>query len=313
MNVFIVGLRRSGTTIFWRTFRQDRRLLCFDEPFNPMLRGLPDENPKGTWDEFIDLHREDPVGFERRFAPIPLDEELATGMSAEQRAYLGWLLERGDRVVCDFVRCAFKLGTLHAIDPDAVLVHLHRAPEAFASSHMLPSGGTWRRKTMNLLRRATFWRRSSDYNNARLEDVIGRSAQSPFGRLLCDRDHDAARVYGAPAVARLLAFWLVHYREVETTGRCLFGDRFVSVGFEAFCEDPGAALAHIYQARGWRIPDLAYERIRPANPGFRPGHRRWKRSWQAAGMWERRVELAEAERARARSLIRRNALHEMTG
>lgn len=289
MNIFIVGLRRSGTTIFWRTFRQDRRLLCFDEPFNPMLRRLPKENPKGTWDEFVDLHRKDPAGFEGRFAPIDLDEELAGGMAAEQRAYLRWLLRQEDRVVCDFTRCAFKLETLHAIDPDAVLVHLHRAPEAFASSHMLPSGGTWRRKTLNLLRRTTFWQRRGDYDNWKIEEIVGTDPDSAFGRRLAARGYDAGRVYEASAVARLLAFWWLHREEIESAGRRSFGDRFLSVSFEAFCEDPRSVIRDVYGAAGWGIPELSYDRVRPASAAFRPDDSRWRRAWESLGLWDLRA------------------------
>ena len=42
IKLIILGLRRSGTTIFWEIFRQDPRLVCYDEPFNELLLTLPD-------------------------------------------------------------------------------------------------------------------------------------------------------------------------------------------------------------------------------------------------------------------------------
>ena len=32
-HIILLGLRRSGTTITFKTFAQDERLICFDEPF----------------------------------------------------------------------------------------------------------------------------------------------------------------------------------------------------------------------------------------------------------------------------------------
>ena len=78
IKLIIVGLRRSGTTIFWESLRQDHSLRCYDEPFNPLLQSLTGplletiKNPE----EFQELLRDDTLGFWERFAPIDTSSEL---------------------------------------------------------------------------------------------------------------------------------------------------------------------------------------------------------------------------------------------
>ncbi len=142
MRIFIVGLRRSGTTISWDTFRQDRRLLCYNEPFNPMLRGVPIEIPNRSRTEFIELFRRDSWAFWRHFAPIGRIEELQDDLSDWQVAYLRFLMSRAESICLDTTRCHFRLAALHEVVPDATVVHLFRSSAALLLARRL--GGLWR-------------------------------------------------------------------------------------------------------------------------------------------------------------------------
>jgi hypothetical protein len=286
--IVVLGLRRSGTTIFWRTFRRDARLLCFDEPFNPRLSSVGEVDPKGTWGEFLRLRQGSPE-FERRRAPIEPAEELEDGLTAVQSSYLDWLLDQRDAVLCDLVRCSFKVEALHEVAPSAVLVHLHRSPEAFASSHLLPSGGAWRRRLLNRIwRRPSFWHRRRDYNRWRIEELIGRDSSTAFGRRLARHGYDPKIVYAQPAVARLLAYWTIGFEATEHAGRKLYGDRFVSLRFEDFCRDPHAVVTRVYDAAGLAAPDALYDHLRPATGPFRPQDGRWDKFFARMGMEETR-------------------------
>jgi len=55
VKLIIQGLRRSGTTIFWQTFRQDPRLICYDEPVNQYLYTLPERGVLMHPEEFAQL------------------------------------------------------------------------------------------------------------------------------------------------------------------------------------------------------------------------------------------------------------------
>lgn len=286
MQIFILGLRRSGTTIFWEAFRRDRRLLCINEPFNPALYEIPAEIPNRSRREVIDLFRKDPKEFWRRFAPIGVTEELQEELSDRQAAYLRFLIGSGS-VCTDVTRCHFKLRALREIVPDATVVHLFRAPAAFASSHLIPSGsGGFRAGRLVRARgRLGFFTRGTRFDAWGMETLIGRHPESLFGRRLREIGMDPEAVLALPAVGRLLAFWRLAYETVERDAPRLFGDRFMSVSFEDFCREPRAAVERVYATAGSEPPDqLDFSRVHPARAPYRKDDPRWHRLLEQVGL-----------------------------
>ena len=275
-NLCVVGLRRSGSTIFWETFRQDSRLVAFDEPFNANLDELPAENIKNTRAEFIDVYSADPAAFRDRFAPILPESELDPSVTRKQSDYLKWLMDRERPVVVDLVRVNFKLDALSESLGDARVLHLHRSPIAWASSHLLPSGkGTWKRRYANAWRRASFWHRRGFYNSWHYEEIIGRMVGGPDGRWLETIGLPVSEFARLPAYGRLMAFWYLAYRTVEESGRKCFGSRFSSVRLEDFCADPRTVTDGVYRQLGAAPADLDFSRVHRAADGHRPRSRRW--------------------------------------
>jgi hypothetical protein len=289
MRIFILGLRRSGTTIFWETFRQDRRLRCYNEPWNPVLRELPAEIPNGSRREFIERFREDPAAFWRHFAPIGRIEELQSDFSDRQLRYLRWLIDPFESACIDETRCHFRVGALHAAVPDATVVHLFRAPAAFATSHLVPtaSGGSRANLLAQRWGRVGFFTRASRFNHWGIEELIGDQPESLFGLRLREIGLDPAAVYALPAAGRLLALWRLGFETVEREAPRLFGARFVSVAFEAFCRDPRGVVERVYAAAGSKPPELDLRRIQPAKPAHRADDPRWRRLFAQVGLAER--------------------------
>ncbi len=286
MKLIIVGLRRSGTTIFWETFRQDARLGCYDEPFNPNLSELPEENPKNSRRELIDLYQQDPARFRDMFEPVSLEAELEPNLIDRQAAYLRWLLDTREHVAMDLVRASMKVPALHEVAPEAVVVHLHRHPAAVVSSHMLPSGSKTglRSKVGDWLRHRTYWRRSHWYNNWGYEQLIDGPTREQFDRRRREIDLDPAAVRSLPAVGKLLAWWRTAWEITERDGKALFGDRFLSIRFEAFCQAPEQTMRRIYQAGGLEYQPLDYSAVRPAKKPYRHDDPRWARFMQQLQM-----------------------------
>jgi hypothetical protein len=286
--IFILGLRRSGTTIFWESFRSDPRLRCFNEPWNPVLRELPVEIPNRSRREFIELFRQDPRAFWRHFAPIELIEELQEDLSDRQVAYLRYLIDPFDAICIDETRCHFRLGALREAVPDATIVHLFRAPAAFATSHLIPtgSGGFRAGRLVRARGRMSFFSRDGRFNNWGMEELIGRHPESLFGLRLHEIGLDPAAVQALPAAGRLLAFWRLAFETVERDGPRLFGDRFLSVSFEGFCRTPREVVERVYAAAGMHAPPLDLTRIKPANRAYRAGDPRWHRLFEQVGLAE---------------------------
>jgi hypothetical protein len=296
--IFILGLRRSGTTIFWETFRQDPRLHCYNEPWNPVLRELPVEIPNRSRREFIEIFRKDPAVFWRSFAPIELLEELQDELSDRQVAYLRYLIDPFDAICIDETRCHFRLGALQKVVPDATVVHLFRAPAAFATSHLIPtgSGGFRANRLIQHWGRLGFFTRRERYNWWGLEELIGRHPESLFGLRLREIGVDAAAVYALPAVGRLLAFWRLAFETVERDGPRLFGPRFVSVAFEHFCRNPREVAEQVYAAAGLQAPELELGRVQPAKRPHRADDARWRVLFEQVGLSESWLSGADAAR-----------------
>ena len=166
-HIVILALRRSGTTALWRLLRQHPQHTCFDEPLNPLLAGLPRNNAKETWDEFIALRARDPSAWSARFTPVPRTAELDETLSHRHVAYLRFLAQHGPLVI-DETRAPGRLAALRAALGPTVFVHLHRHPVAFASSHMIASQNL--KFMRQAVHKAMFFRRPRYFNAWGMED-----------------------------------------------------------------------------------------------------------------------------------------------
>ena len=274
MKLFILGLRRSGTTIFWKSFRKDSRLLCYDEPFNPTLIDIGAPDTKKTLAEFRRVYEKDPRRWCDSFAPIEYAEQLQESLGERQQSWLRYLIGDADHFAIDLTRCHFKLAALSEVVPDAIVVHLYRPASAFATSHLAPRAGGWR-AIKNPLLRASFFRRHGHYHNWGMERMIGNSPQSLFGQRLRDTGIDPEPIYRLPAAGRLLALWRLFYERIETDGKRIFGDRFLSVPFVEFCDDPSRSVGRIYERGGLAPPGVEYGDVHAARGAFKPDDRRW--------------------------------------
>jgi Sulfotransferase family len=285
VHIVIVGLRRSGTTIFWQTFRQDPRLLCFNEPFNPALRDVPIEIPNRSRAEFIQVFRKGSAEFWRLFAPISVIEELQEGFSDRQEAYLRRLAEMGPLCI-DTTRCHFKIAALGRVLPGAVLVHLYRHPAAFATSHLIPTGSGGRKAgwLVRAYGQSGFWTRRERFNNWGMEELVGRHPESMFAHRLREIGLDPAAIYELPAAGRLLAVWRLFYETVERDGPRIFGSRFLSVPLEEFCARPARVIGRIYASLGLATPELDLSSIHPANRAHQAADPRWRALCTAVGL-----------------------------
>lgn len=292
MNIVIAGLRRSGTTAFWKMWRQDERFVCYNEPFNQQLVyvGAPHwHEARHTGREFETLYARDPTAFWTHYAPVSRHGELQDALSDQQERWLAWLQATAEHTCVDVTRCHHKLASLHALDPTAVLVHLYRPPANWVTSVVQPSTSHFAQKKSRRRRwlrtaqarwrgfrfRRSFWETRDGHRFKGFNDLIGTHPGTFFGTRLAEAGIDPASVYSMPDVGRLLAFWKVHYERVERDGPALFGERFVSVNFNDFCRSPQPVLADIYQRAGLRAPAFDTSGIRPPPPPFAAGDPRW--------------------------------------
>jgi len=224
--LMILGLRRSGTTAFWKQFRRDRNLKCFDEPFSEQLIRLPSEHPKMVWSEYRDIFDLDPSLFWRYYAPIHRVEELRSDFHPRQATYINWLAQQSKNTVFDLTRCHLKLEALSELLPDARVIHLKRSRSAFTSSHLIPSRSGRFGKLRSLGYTRSFWDRKSGFDSWGMESLAGTSPASAFGLGIGRLGGDAEAFYRAPACVRLGVMWEWFGWHVDREGPRLFGSRF---------------------------------------------------------------------------------------
>jgi len=290
MKILIVCLRRSGSTIFWKTLRQDKRLTCYYEPFVDLLINLPKLNSKGTTHEYIQLVKKDPFTFWNMYSPIGFCEEISENMTPFQKCYLDFLLNSSQHVVCDLTRCCFKIKQLRDVAPDAYVIHLYRSPQAFVSSHILPNrpeAPTIRRfavKIKKQMHKAVFWSVKFGYNGWGYEVIIGNSDYGLFSTYLKQNGLFVDGFNSLPAYGKLMYFWKICYEKVEHDGRLYYGDRFLSLAFEIFCQSPESCMKNIYKKIGLDLPRINYNNIRKSSMGFDPNNPNWKKMARKFGL-----------------------------
>lgn len=284
MKIIILALRRSGSTIFWKCFREMTKANCFYEPFNPKIFQLPKEHEKKTLREYVEFLEKDREKFWDFFTPIYPHDELKNVLTQNQSNYLLKLLNSSEDVVIDTTRCWNKLISLREYtNTDTFVIHLHRSPSSWITSHLLPSEQKSKKHILlNFRRKRSFWTRTSDFNRWSLEDIIGYEPLSPFHLLVLKDDQIAKRFYESPGVYRLLKFWTIAFQEAEFFGKTLFGDNFISIKFEDFCLQPTKVLQHISNITGLSVDLKKLPDIKPPSPAFMHLSTKWQ---SAARYW----------------------------
>ena len=297
--LWILGLLHSGTTIFWKSFRKDERFICFDEPFTGNLGcTFPKNNKKGTFDEFQRRFAGNPSEFWSLYEPIELWQEFDSEFSPKQKRYLQSLLDYGENIVIDETHLHMHLSELAQLTPNGRVIHLYRRASAFATSHLLPSEGV----SKNLLhssaisfrqryRKHSFFSRELFLPGMRRGEVIGAHPWSKFGLLLAEAGYDAERIMYAPAVVRLLAYWLYHYRYLELEGPRVFGNQFASVSYERFADAPRETMFTFYDSIGMTPPStVSYADVYRPKPPYRARDPHWRYAAHEAGFTDEEIE-----------------------
>ncbi len=258
MNLFVCGLRRSGTTILYDALSEDPELRCFYEPLredSETIGGGSGAHPTDLSAETREL-REAFRATTTRSCRSSCSTGAARGrprssssrsLPEHVRGLLTHLLELAPDVAIKETRFHHKLGAVAGIDPDAALVHLVRDPRAVAASMLLGR----RRRTDIYPDAETFFTARTGrrlWSSRRIsEDLIARRRSS------LDLPADI------PDFLRPLLVWKSAFETMAGDGPRLFGDRYALLRLEDLRTDPGAGLERIYGLIGRTAPDRVAE------------------------------------------------------
>lgn len=286
--IYILGLRRSGTTVFWNAFKRVSSATCFDEPFNPLHIQLPQPHVKKTNLELVDLLQQDAPSFWKAFAPISSIQELNKEFEPAQATYLRFLINQNEHTVIDSTRCQFKIAALKNLLPDdSLVIHLHRSPAGFAGSHLIPNfpNTKWRNLLAIRTARKMFWNMDAPYNSWQMEEIIGRFDNSPFAVLHGFEEFFGIQISALSSIEKLLAYWRYAFETVERDGRDVFGDHFVSVSYDSFCANPKKIIGEMSVKT--RVPidlDAELPRIHSPKPIYDRMNSKWDQSFKRVGL-----------------------------
>jgi hypothetical protein len=256
-SVIVFSMRRSGSTAFWECFRHSGHYLALDEPFNPLLRELPQEHPKGTRAEFIDIYSKSPSNFKANFAPIDSEGETHTKLTYQQVNYLKWLSSQSDKpLFIDVTRCNAKME--HMIDEfnDSVFIYLYRNAHRVARSHLVPSGRRDLLGVRRYLKEILKFSRYVKFNGWQYEEILKGAYSKEVPDLFSSVDIKYNKK--DPAYIFLLKYWLLNYRSAIKASKYAASQDipFYMINFDAFCKKPGEYLQS--HAANWLAKPLAY-------------------------------------------------------
>lgn len=287
MNVFVQGMRRSGTTILYDAFLEDPSLHCFYEPFSLGKVTMGGGSGVREADLFSGARalREDLQ--RRRYPSVDVklfnwggprdpDRELETDLPEHCRDYLGTLLDSAPDVLIKEVRMFRKVPELAEIDPNAAFVHVVRDPRAVVASQMIGREGK------DLGRYPT----ADDF----FEDRSNRGLWSShrISELLLEWPEYAHLNKNTPDFLRVLLVWKSTFEEARREGLRCFGDRYMLLRHEEFRSDPAGVLASVYRLLGRQMPDevasFAQRHVQPRQTIFAEGDPRWLESFERLGL-----------------------------
>ena len=253
MQLFLLGLRRSGTTIVHDALREDPSLRCFYEPLREDDvtvgggSGARDDDAfaetraareRFRAERYPDLHGE----LFNWGGPREPEAELSPELPDYVRDFLADLLASAPDVAIKETRLHHKLGALAELAPDAVVVHLVRDPRAVTASMLLGR----RRRTDIYPDAETFFTARTGrrlWSSRRISEALIARGISP--ELPAD----------IPDFLRPLLVWRAAFEATDGEGARLFGDRYALVRLEDVRADPRRQFERIYGLAGRELPE----------------------------------------------------------
>lgn len=288
MNLFVSGMRRSGTTIVYDALLEDPGLHVFYEPFREDSASEGGGSGAHAGDVFAETRALREAYRRANYPQLepeefnwggPRDPSLEVGPELPDhcRGFLRSLLDRPGDVAVKFTRMSAKVAVLHEADPDAMLVHVVRDPRSVAVSMMRGRGE----------------KRLEKYPTADsfFEERETRPLWSSRGISRALRRLPEYRHVRRPAnFLRVLMAWKYSFETCRADGRELYGERYVLLRNEDLRVDPAAALEPAYRAMGREVPSevsaWAADHVkRPEEPLF-ADDTRWTDAFELLGMRE---------------------------
>ena len=293
MNLFVCGLRRSGTTIVFDALSEDPDLRCFYEPLREDAETIGGGSGARDVDVFAETrelreryraehHPELPIDLFNWGGPRDPVLELEPELPAHVSGLLANLLAQAPDVAIKETRLHHKVGALAELDPNAAIVQVVRDPRSVTASMLL-----------GRRRRTDIYPDADTFFTARTGRRLWSSRR--ISEELIARQRSLELPADIPDFLRPLIVWRAAFETSDADARRLFGDRYVLVRLEDLRVDPARELGRIYATAGRDAPGAVVEwaqaNVRRDAPIHLAGDPRWA---QAARLLELEKPLERA-------------------
>ncbi len=253
MNLFVLGLRRSGTTILYDALREDPGLRCFYEPLREDAETVGGGSGARDEDVFAETRELRERFRDAEFPELPIERfnwggprapelELDSELPEHCRGLLAHLLSQAPDVAIKETRLHHKLGALAELDPEAAVVHLVRDPRAVTASMLLGRRG-----------RTDIYPDADTFFTARTGRRLWSSRR--ISTEVATRRRSLDLRSDIPDFLRPLLVWKAAFETTAGDGERRFGERYALVRLEDLRADPRRELERIYALTGRPLPE----------------------------------------------------------
>ncbi|MCF6148442.1 MAG: sulfotransferase [Candidatus Kuenenia sp.] len=287
MNVFMQGMRRSGTTIVYDILSQDKN---FDLYYEPFAAGRTPKPGGGSGIQKIDLFekiRKCREAFQKNYPSLkdvdmlnygtPRDASLELENDLPQYCidYLKYLISRSEDTVIKFTRMYTKIPVLKRIDPDSKLILILRDPRAITTSYI-------------------FGRDQKHIEKFSTEKLFFETVtqKNPWGSYelykLLTKTPEYTHMENCGNYLRVLMIWKYTFQQAYRTGKKLFGKKFFLLRHEDLISQPYKTLQLFYDFLERKLPEnvlnWATEHVQKKTTLFAPDSKFWKKGFEILNM-----------------------------
>ncbi|MBM4054284.1 MAG: sulfotransferase [Planctomycetes bacterium] len=315
MNIFMQGMRRSGTTIAFDILWEDGRFNCYYEPLSTAIDDTLGGGSRMRQVDFYENVRKCRASFMKKYPHFHLEKinkeesfrksiknltslklpviekenllnygaprepalEFETDLPDYAREYIKFMILQAEHTMIKFTRMFSKIKVLWEIDPKAKFVHLIRDPRSVTASFFFGKKQKLRDNFSN----------ENSFFESGPEVLIGAS------RTLSDillKTPEYSYLSKCKAYMRVMLLWKIMFRRTHDVGQALFGNNYFLFRHENLLSEPEQTVKTLYEFMELPLPKHVLEwvqkNIQRTPSFFAPDNPHWRKAVKEINMEE---------------------------